>query len=42
MSMLEDISYSREASIAAVRDYYHFLTRMYMEESVVVEPPKGG
>ncbi|KAI4630674.1 hypothetical protein J4E80_001612 [Alternaria sp. BMP 0032] len=40
--MLEDISYSREACIAAVRDYYHFLTRMYMEESVVVEPPKGG
>ncbi|KAI4700334.1 hypothetical protein J4E81_004372 [Alternaria sp. BMP 2799] len=42
MPMLEDISYSREACIAAVRDYYHFLTRMYMEESVVVEPPKGG
>jgi len=42
MPMLEDISYSREACIAAVRDYYHFLTQMYMEESVVVEPPKGG
>ncbi|KAK4040102.1 hypothetical protein C8A01DRAFT_15989 [Parachaetomium inaequale] len=39
---LEDISYSREATIAAVTDYYTFLTRMYLKESHVVYPPAGG
>src|SRR5688572_25542604 len=38
----EDIMYSREATIAAVSDYYTFLTRMYMHESHVVYPPPGG
>ncbi|KAI4665854.1 uncharacterized protein J4E78_003319 [Alternaria triticimaculans] len=42
MPALEDIIYSREACIAAVRDYYQFLTRMYMDESVIIEPPKEG
>ncbi|KAH6851102.1 hypothetical protein B0I37DRAFT_373202 [Chaetomium sp. MPI-CAGE-AT-0009] len=38
----EDITYSREATIAAVSDYYTFLTRMHMHESHVVYPPPGG
>ncbi|KAI4651812.1 hypothetical protein J4E93_002008 [Alternaria ventricosa] len=42
MPALEDIGYSREACIAAVRDYYQFLTRMYMEEGAIIYPPKGG
>ncbi|KAH8731597.1 hypothetical protein GQ44DRAFT_671597 [Phaeosphaeriaceae sp. PMI808] len=35
-------SYSREATIAAVRDYYQFLTSMYLDEAKVLEPPEGG
>jgi len=39
---LEDVSYSREATIAAFTDYYIFLTRMYLKESHIVYPPAGG
>jgi hypothetical protein len=39
---LEDVSYSREATIAAITDYYTFLTRMYLKESHIVYPPAGG
>ncbi len=39
---LEDITYSREATIAAVTDYYTFLTRMYLNESDIAYPPPGG
>jgi hypothetical protein len=39
---LQDVSYSREATIAAFTDYYTFLTRMYLKESHVVYPPAGG
>jgi hypothetical protein len=39
---LEDVSYSREATITAFTDYYTFLTRMYLKESHVVYPPAGG
>ncbi|KAK4235293.1 hypothetical protein C8A03DRAFT_46546 [Achaetomium macrosporum] len=42
MADLEDITYFREATIAAVTDYYTFLTRMYLNESHVVYPPAGG
>jgi hypothetical protein len=39
---LEDITYSREATIAAVTDYYTFLTRMYLNKSDITYPPSGG
>ncbi|KAI0109822.1 hypothetical protein F4814DRAFT_461062 [Daldinia grandis] len=42
MLSLDEISYSRDATVAAVRDYYYFLTRMYLKESDVIEPPEGG
>jgi hypothetical protein len=42
MPELDEVSYSREATIAVVREYYRFLTRMYLKESYVAEPPKGG
>lgn len=42
MVHLNEISYSRDAVVAAVRDYYHFLATMYMDESEIIEPPKGG
>jgi hypothetical protein len=42
MADLEDIIYSREATIAAVTDYYTFLTKMYLKEYHVVYPPVGG
>lgn len=41
-SDLEDITYSRTDTIAAVSDYYKFLTTMYMDDSQVVYPPTGG
>ena len=39
MSGLDDIAYSRDATVAAVRDYYAFLTDMYLDEAEVLEPP---
>lgn len=41
-SDFEDVRYDREATIAAITDYYTFLTRMYMDESQVISPPAGG
>jgi len=42
MPELHEVSYSREATIAAFRDYYQFLTKMYMPETMIDEPPTGG
>lgn len=42
MPSLEDITYSRDETIAAVRDYYQFLTKMYLDEAKVIEPPPEG
>ncbi|KAF2127847.1 hypothetical protein P153DRAFT_294859 [Dothidotthia symphoricarpi CBS 119687] len=42
MVHLCDVSYSRDATVAAIRDYYRFLVAMYLDESEVIEPPEGG
>ena len=42
MPDLDEISYSREETIFAFRDYYRFLVDLYMEDSDIIEPPKGG
>ncbi|RYO77450.1 hypothetical protein DL764_010220 [Monosporascus ibericus] len=42
MPSLDEITYSRDATVAAVRDYYDFLTKMYVKESDIIEPPAGG
>lgn len=42
MPSLEDVTYDREECIAAVRDYYHFLTKLYLDESDIEEPPEDG
>ncbi|KAI0007292.1 hypothetical protein F4779DRAFT_592626 [Xylariaceae sp. FL0662B] len=42
MPKLSEISYSRDGTIAAVRDYYHFLTKMYLPDSAILEPPTDG
>ncbi|KAK6834142.1 hypothetical protein PG989_002999 [Apiospora arundinis] len=42
MPYLADISYSREATIAAVRGFYQFLSKFYLPESSIIEPPEGG
>lgn len=42
MPELHQVNYSREETVQAVRDYYSFLTRMYLDESRVLEPPSGG
>ncbi|OAQ60118.1 hypothetical protein VFPPC_14785 [Pochonia chlamydosporia 170] len=42
MPQLVDITYSEEVTIAAVRDYYDYLARMYMDDTWVKEPPEEG
>ncbi|KAK8091267.1 hypothetical protein PG994_000772 [Apiospora phragmitis] len=42
MPGLSNIRYSREKTISDVRDYYTFLTKMYLDESEVIEPPVEG
>tara|TARA_R110002003_G_scaffold325_3_gene18777 strand:- start:497 stop:1291 length:795 start_codon:yes stop_codon:yes gene_type:complete len=42
MPSLENITYSRDETVAAVRDYYQFLTKMYLDEAYVIEPPPDG
>jgi hypothetical protein len=42
MPELHEVSYSREATIAAVRDFYQFLLKMYLPENMLEEPPAGG
>ncbi|CAG8961708.1 hypothetical protein HYFRA_00006248 [Hymenoscyphus fraxineus] len=42
MPELDEISYSREATVCAFRDYYRFLVDLYMEETEVIDPPAGG
>ncbi|KAL7913747.1 hypothetical protein GGI35DRAFT_475595 [Trichoderma velutinum] len=42
MPRLSEISYTSEECISAVRGYYKFLTKMYLNESDVIEPPAEG
>jgi hypothetical protein len=42
MPKLCDINYSRNACIAAITDYYEFLTKLYLDESFVLKPPPQG
>ncbi|EFY86354.1 hypothetical protein MAC_07575 [Metarhizium acridum CQMa 102] len=42
MIPLSEVTYSRDTTVAAVRDYYIFLTRMYLDKTLIKEPPKGG
>ncbi|KAK6218947.1 hypothetical protein QIS74_06156 [Colletotrichum tabaci] len=42
MPTLEQVEYSQGATVAAVTDFYAFLTKMYLPESAVVHPPPGG
>lgn len=42
MPYLRDIHYSRNATVAAIRYYYKFITRMYLDEFEILEPPEGG
>ena len=34
--------YSQDETISAIRSFYKFLTKLYMPDSYVVEPPPGG
>ncbi|KAI1734711.1 hypothetical protein F4680DRAFT_462263 [Xylaria scruposa] len=42
MPRIEDISYSREATVTALSSYYQFLTKLYLPEDFVIYPPQGG
>ncbi|KAK8131886.1 hypothetical protein PG999_000059 [Apiospora kogelbergensis] len=39
---IHNIHYSRDETISAVRQFYTFLSKMYMDESDILEPPEGG
>ncbi|KAG9252571.1 uncharacterized protein F5Z01DRAFT_660968 [Emericellopsis atlantica] len=42
MEDLEGMSYSQEDTVRAFRDYYAFLAKMYVDESLIINPPSGG
>lgn len=42
MPELHEVSYSREATIAAFHDFYQFLTKFYLSEDMIDEPPTVG
>lgn len=42
MPELTAVTYSREATIAAVTDYYESLTKLYLKNSQVIFPPEAG
>jgi hypothetical protein len=42
MPRLSEISYSHEAAVAAITDYFDFLAKMYLDESAIFRPPEGG
>jgi hypothetical protein len=42
MPRLSEVSYSHNATIAAITDYFEFLASMYMKESAILRPPEGG
>ncbi|KAL1610147.1 hypothetical protein SLS60_001812 [Paraconiothyrium brasiliense] len=42
MPTLNEVNYSREACINAIREYYRFLTKMFLDEDEILEPPEGG
>ncbi len=42
MPRLGEVSYSRDAAVRAIREYYGFLVKMYANESFILEPPEGG
>jgi hypothetical protein len=37
-----EVVYSRDKTIAAVRDYYQFICKLYLPEWFMLEPPPGG
>jgi hypothetical protein len=42
MPSLKVIEYSRQKTVSAVRDYYLFLSNLYLDESSFTEPPPDG
>ena len=42
MPRVSEITYSRDATVQAFRDYFQFLVFMYMDQSNIVEPPESG
>jgi hypothetical protein len=42
MLQLNEVSYSESASVTAIRDFFEFLTKMYLDEETVEWPPEGG
>jgi len=42
MVKLKDVQYSQDETVEAVREYYQFLCKMYLEDHLLLEPPPEG
>lgn len=42
MPWLDEISYSQDECLAAIYDYFKFITAMFLDEAIVKYPPPGG
>jgi hypothetical protein len=42
MPSIDEIEYSHDETISAIRDYYQFLSKLYLDKSNIAEPPEGG
>ncbi|KAF2742938.1 hypothetical protein M011DRAFT_471834 [Sporormia fimetaria CBS 119925] len=42
MPELDEVYYSRDATVAAFQNYYRFLATMYLDEDLIEYPPEGG
>jgi hypothetical protein len=41
MPHIDEVAYSRDDCISAIRDYYAFLTKLYLNSEKMTEPPTG-
>ncbi|KAF2036463.1 hypothetical protein EK21DRAFT_95744 [Setomelanomma holmii] len=42
MPILEDFPYSREKCVQAIHNYYKFLSELYLDDTLILEPPEDG
>jgi hypothetical protein len=42
MPSIHETEYSHDETITAIHDCYQFLSRMYLDASIIVKPPDGG
>ncbi|KFY42916.1 hypothetical protein V494_02164 [Pseudogymnoascus sp. VKM F-4513 (FW-928)] len=42
MASLSNITYSQDECVSAIRDYYYFLSKLYLDDTDFIIPPAGG